>query len=110
MNGERKVVRAAEAVWTRTVACCVSVRAGGDSPAFAEVLDDDFNTPAAIAELHALKGDDPAAIVSGLELLGITRWGHRWKALEAATRLEPAVPQDVIDAGLLFAGDINLDY
>ena len=58
--------------------CCAELAKGGvagstatPSPAFLDAMADDMNTPRAIAELHALRGRDPAALRGGLDLLGI---------------------------------------
>ncbi|MCX8255522.1 MAG: cysteine--tRNA ligase [Beijerinckiaceae bacterium] len=42
------------------------------SAGFLEAMADDLNTPKALAELFALRGSDPAALVASLALLGIT--------------------------------------
>jgi cysteinyl-tRNA synthetase len=80
--------------WGKT---CNGLEAGPESPAFAEALEDDLNTPAAIAELHSLKGSYPASLLGGLELLGISQWNRRWQDLEATTIPEPSVPPAVIE-------------
>jgi len=76
---------------------CDGLEAGPESSAFAEALQDDLNTPAAIAELHVLKGSAPAALLGGLELLGISQWSKRWQDLEAAASPEPSVPKEMIE-------------
>ncbi len=59
----------------RTVAdfarACAGVPAGSLSVGFAAAMSDDMNTPRALAELHAAKTSDPAALRAGLDLLGI---------------------------------------
>jgi cysteinyl-tRNA synthetase len=69
---------------------------GQESVAFGEALGDDLNTPAAIAELHALKGNEGPALLGGLELLGFSRWGTRWRDLEARTTPAPSIPAEVV--------------
>jgi cysteinyl-tRNA synthetase len=76
---------------------CDGLEAGPESPAFTEALHDDLNTPAAIAELHVLKGSDPLALLGGLELLGISQWAVRWQDLDAAAIADPPVPPGVIE-------------
>jgi cysteinyl-tRNA synthetase len=76
---------------------CDGLETGPVSPAFEEALSDDLNTPAAIAELHVLKGDNPSALLGGLELLGISQWAVRWQDLEAAAFADPPVPPEVIE-------------
>jgi cysteinyl-tRNA synthetase len=49
---------------------CAGVEAAAPSAAFLTALADDLNTPQAIAELYALRSDDPAALRGGLDLLG----------------------------------------
>ena len=50
---------------------CSTVTAGQPNAAFIAAMADDMNTPRAIAELHALRTGDPAALRGGLDLLGI---------------------------------------
>jgi len=76
---------------------CDGLEAEPVTPAFAEALCDDLNTPAAIAELHVVKGGDPSALLGGLELLGVADWGTRWHALNAAVTRESPVPQAMIE-------------
>ena len=59
----------------RTIAdfarACGETAPARPSDAFLDAMADDMNTPKAIAELHALRTGDPAALRGGLGLLGI---------------------------------------
>ncbi len=60
------------------------VEAGEAPQGVIDALKDDLNTPAAIAELHKLKGD-PAALKAGAQLLGLLcLTGAEWAAQEVA--------------------------
>ena len=50
---------------------CAGATASAPGPAFLEAMADDMNTPRALAELHALRAGDPAALRASLALLGI---------------------------------------
>ena len=50
---------------------CAGVPAGPPGEGFLAAMADDMNTPRAIAELHAARTADPAALRAGLDLLGI---------------------------------------
>ncbi len=65
IEAERSVVDFAKACAT------VIGTPGAPSRAFLDAMADDMNTPRAIAELHALRAHDPAALRAGLDLLGI---------------------------------------
>lgn len=59
----------------RTIAdfakACDGVAASTPASGFLEAMADDLNTPKAIAELHALRSADPAALRASLDLLGL---------------------------------------
>ena len=59
----------------RTVAdfakACAGVTAAAPSENFRAAMADDLNTPQALAESHALRASDPAALRGALDLLGI---------------------------------------
>ena len=59
----------------RTVAefarACTWIAADSPGEGFLAAMADDMNTPRAIAELHAARSADPAALRAGLDLLGI---------------------------------------
>ena len=61
---------------------CDGAQAGAPGAAFVEALEDDLNTPRALAELYALRTADPAALKGSLALLGI---GLPGLSAEAAT-------------------------
>ena len=50
---------------------CTGVTAAAPSESFLAAMADDLNTPKALAELHALRAGDTAALRGGLDLLGI---------------------------------------
>ena len=50
---------------------CAGVSGARPSEAFLDAMNDDMNTPRAIAELHALRANDPTGLRSCLDLLGI---------------------------------------
>jgi cysteinyl-tRNA synthetase len=59
----------------RTIAdfakACDGVAAARPSEGFLNAMADDLNTPKALAELHALRSSDPAALRGALDLLGL---------------------------------------
>ncbi|MBL8584592.1 MAG: cysteine--tRNA ligase [Rhizobiaceae bacterium] len=57
------------------------VSATRPSPAFLEALTDDLSSAAIVAELHALRKSDPAALKAGAELMGVNLESHRTRSL-----------------------------
>jgi cysteinyl-tRNA synthetase len=92
-----KALEEAERTLLKWGKACDGLEPGAESQAFAEALQDDLNTPAAIAELHVLEGSDASALLGGLELLGVSRWGSRWRGLETAATAALAVPHAMIE-------------
>lgn len=66
-----KSLEDAERTVTDFAKACAGAAPSQPSEAFLAAMRDDLNTPLAIAELHALRTRDPAALRAGLDLLGI---------------------------------------
>ncbi len=66
-----KGLEEAERTLAEFARACAGVSAGMLSEGFAAAMFDDMNTPRALAELHAVKAGDTAALRAGLDLLGI---------------------------------------
>lgn len=79
----------------RTVAefarACAGASGCDPSKSFLAAMADDMNTPRAIAELHAIKGNDPAALRAGLDLLGIAAVTSREAPPALAPELEALI-------------------
>lgn len=62
--------------------------ASAPGAAFVEALDDDLNTPRALAELHALRSSDPASLKSSLALLGLSPLPRPDRSVVSSPELE----------------------
>ena len=76
----RRALEEAEATLQDFARACGDAETGVPGHAFLEALDDDLNTPRAMAELHALRGDPPA-LKSSLALLGLSGTAREAPAL-----------------------------